>query len=232
MLFESARPSPRSFDLRWKYRSIPPGTQFRAWTAGPMVGVHVHWSSSSKPCRKRITGGKLPCSLCEAKMKCRWVGYVPVLDHPHLRQYVLILSETVGNAFSVTGLGQFMEFTRTIGARDPLQFRALLPGGSDAPLRIPSTIQNLKPCDITPWLLHLWQDDELSAFLLKQQAPEATPERNGSSQTEVPRVHSPASPSTNGADHAPDPATTTRPTDPPAGAGPDPHRGRNRPKRK
>ena len=170
-MFKSKDPSPRPLNLRWSYRKIAPGTDLHAWLAGPYCGVPTHWSKAtgrSHPCRSAITDGLLACSFCQSESKTRWIGYQPLYAEPGA-QIVVALSETVaplvkeitGQRGSL-GLGAWVRFFRTAGARDPLRI-------SQQPTKtgstFPVTLSRRGPQDLWPWLMQLWQDAELaSAF--------------------------------------------------------------------
>lgn len=163
-MFTSKKPQPRPDHLRWKYLRIAPGEQVEAWIAGALVGVDCHWAGCSKPCRDAMTGGKLPCYWCEQKAKRRWVGYLPLYQWQPYRQIVITVSPDVGLGLVETArLGVWSLFGRTMGVRDPLYVRFPNDHTNRA---LPVTLHRKGPADIRPWLLHLWQDEELEQFFL------------------------------------------------------------------
>jgi hypothetical protein len=214
-MFESQRPSPRPEHLRWHYHRIPPGGELRAWIAGRLVGLHVHWSDGSKPCRKKITGGMLKCPMCEAQMRTRWIGYLPVLDHRQ-RQLVVAVSESIGPGAENLAEWTDVRFVRSAGARDPLRIQVMV--GYEAS-KCPEALKRPGSRDIRPWLIHLWQDGELRAFFQAQVHAEGSSEHNQNSRNNggvVSSVGSDPAPlvpevSTNG--HSPPPAAHPATTD-------------------
>lgn len=192
-MFESARPQPRPAHLSWSYRRIPPGGTLRGFVAGPLVGVHVHWSASSKPCRKKLTGGLLDCPFCSAELRARWLGYLPLFEHTGKRMVVTI-SETLGDRASALLFGTDVEFYRTNGARDPLRIRHPSDYSRSA---TPASLSKTGPQDIRRWLVHLWQDRDLAAFFAQQLELQGSQEHNAGSETHLPEpIPPPPSPPT------------------------------------
>lgn len=168
-MFSSREPQPRPLNLRWSYRQIKPGTDLHGWVAGPYIGVVTHWSQTtgrSHPCRRLLTEDGLSCSFCVSESKSRWIGYQPLYVEGGA-QVVIALSETVAPIMREIikpggnlGLGAWVRFFRTAGARDPLRIAQQT---TKAAAAFPVSLSRRGPQDLWPWLLQLWQDPDLTA---------------------------------------------------------------------
>jgi hypothetical protein len=157
-----ATPTPKPAELRWKYLSVRPGDELKGWVAGQLLPITVHWAEASKPCHRAVTSGALSCKHCEAGMKTRVIGYVPLIDH-HGRKVVICASETVSVDLRLVAYKTEVRFSRGKGSRDPLQFRVLV--GHECSKIVPQSLERQKGgFDIQPWLLKLWQDEELKSW--------------------------------------------------------------------
>lgn len=169
-LFDSEIASPVPENLRWTRVKIPPGCTHKGWLAGKTVVVTCHWTNDkSQPCYNLITKGKLDCPYCEIPkpLKKRKIGYTPLIGKTGKKE-VVIVSEMMCPLINNIVIGQEVEFTRTVGPRDPLRIkltgfveagqapRKLIFGSDDRPMR--------HGHDITPWLLTFWGDRELQTF--------------------------------------------------------------------
>lgn len=179
-LFESASPQPLPSELRWHYVKIKPGEAVYGYVAGKMVGVWVHWLGGSKPCRSKMTNKTLPCPHCvDDGPRLRWLGYLPLWDRSG-RRVVVVVSNQVGPAVELLVYAQPVRLARTSGARDPLRVETPEP---HMDMRLAERLFRDGPHDLTPWLIHLWQDRELASWLKARSGATGTGEHNAGSPT-------------------------------------------------
>jgi len=155
-MFQSVQPTDLPLELRWRYVPVEGGETLHAWIVGPPVGVKVHWSDYSKPCRHAITGGKLKCPL-GPNCSPRFICYVPLLEVKRREQIVIIASKSVFPTVASFAHGSPVEIARPKSKNNPpLRITSVNPdtvGGMSS-----KNVAKRKPEDIRPYLLHLWQD--------------------------------------------------------------------------
>jgi hypothetical protein len=164
MLFKQASIKILPDNLQWRIIPVEPGDMVEGWYAGPMVLVDVHWiNKRSLPCRRAITDGKLPCP-CEREPKSiRTIGYVPILGKQRER-WVVIVSESVAAKMEAVKCGSPIRLSRPKKPKRPL-FLSMIEDGA---LGIENTkkMRAGAAChDISEFLLHVWQDRELTEHL-------------------------------------------------------------------
>jgi hypothetical protein len=164
MLFKQASIKTLPDNLQWRIIPVGPGESVEGWYAGPIVLVDVHWiAKRSFPCRRAITDGKLSCRCEKEPMSLRTIGYVPILTKARDR-WVVIVSEGVAAKFESIKCGSPIKLARPNKVKRPL-FVSMLDDGSMG-------IDNTKKMragaachDISEFLLHVWQDRELTEHL-------------------------------------------------------------------
>lgn len=156
--FKSVPPPILRPELTWKYKAIGPGEGLSARIAGPLVGVETHWAGRSRPCRRRLTEGFLACPGCQERQRVNWLGYQPLLDQ-YGRRVVVTVSPTTAYALAEMTPGTSVRLSRGKVARSALRVELLT--GPDS---LPKSARGTYKADIWPWLLQLWDDDELTTF--------------------------------------------------------------------
>jgi len=149
-------------ERRWRVIPVPPGTDVRGWIIGPVVGAVVHWSGdNSKPCRHAMSGGKLFCNCQRIPLASRKIGYLPYHNN-HGEKVVIILSNQVAAQAEKLKHGDPIKLVRPSTPKAPLKIEVwpAYECGEEKTKRV----RKWQPCDIQPWLLHLWQDPLLTRF--------------------------------------------------------------------
>lgn len=151
-------PDRREAIEHWTTVSVRAAHDLIGLLAGPPVAAPLHWLGQSKPCRRLLTGGSLPCRGCEASLKLRWGGYIPIIGTQGDR-LVVLCGESLVRECSEVPVGALLKFNYS-ERRRKLGFT------------VTSTIINQsiaqRPRDIRNWLLHLWGDEELRAYLISE----------------------------------------------------------------
>lgn len=161
-MFTPEAPDPIPVDRMWRCHQIEAGSQVNGWKIGPLVTVTVHWSGmASKPCHDKITGGKLPCRCATEKIASRKIGYLPLFTSSRER-VVVILSNTVALRVHPLPQGSPLKLARTLVPCAPLLY-SVWPS-FECSTQQTAACAKWVPCDIQPWLLHLWQDETLSGY--------------------------------------------------------------------
>lgn len=159
-MFQTSKPSVRPGKDHWRYEKVEPKTSFKALIAGPMVGVDCHWTTGTKPCVAAVTGGKLACPLCGPKYPLRWMGYLPLYDQFN-SQIVVGFKAQQGEKLLTMPLHQPIEIWRGKLKTFPILFKLI--DMDDWHYEPPKAKR--QPVDIMPWLLTLWRDVELTAWV-------------------------------------------------------------------
>lgn len=166
-------------NLAWRIVPVESQAPIEGWYAGLAVRVAVHWvCGRSIPCRRLMTGGVLRC-LCEDKpMSTRVICYTPVIDRARAK-WVVILSAIVGEKLRERKIGDVIRIGRPAKSRRPAWVEKL--DDNIMGVRQTSTMRATGGYDIGPYLLHVWQDAELSKFFnvefrksIKSSYPEET----------------------------------------------------------
>lgn len=146
--------------LKWRIIPLSAGAVLEGWLAGPVVPVACHWTGKrSVPCRRLITDGKMRCWCEDKPASVRVIGYAPIIDKARDR-YVVILSAAVAHKVERIKAGSAVRLTRPKAVKRPL-FVTQLPDdylGSDQTKKMRAGAIH----DICPYLLHVWQDQELT----------------------------------------------------------------------
>lgn len=166
-MFSSREPKKRSGIPYWDFIRLEMGKSFVGWLAGPVVGVEVHYHEGSRACRADLTDGAMRCAFCEEGIESRWVGYVPIWDESGVR-CVAIIGE------------RYRELALRIPLHAPVRVSKLVRQGK--PVKVqevdwtsgkpPVTGASLEPQDLRPWLLRLWGDADLTAWISEHARPE------------------------------------------------------------
>jgi hypothetical protein len=149
--------------LKWHIEAIPPETSVRGWLAGPVQRVVTHWNGkASKPCRAWMTKSKMLCQ-CQAEgvMNRRVIGYVPILFKNGDRS-VFIVSETVCKVLMTIKPGTLISLTRPKKEKKPIQVGLITENEYGEELS--KKMRHACIHDIGHYLLHVWQDKELTEF--------------------------------------------------------------------
>lgn len=158
-MFEYQKPSRKDSHLRWSHLRLEPGSTFKGWICGPLVGVTTHWNQGTRPCRDKITLGALSCSECIAKHKSGWAGYLPLFDVQG-KKWVALTGRDSEDYISRLSYGCAVKITKGKYRHAPL----VVQEEQWTVAVCPYLGQAMVPHDIRAWLLHLWGDEELEAY--------------------------------------------------------------------
>lgn len=145
---------------------LEPGEELVGWVVGGLVVVDCHFvfdfrspKGRSVPCRTRLTGGKLKCQCEDTPCSLRILGYLPLITRDNMR-VVVRLSATVARLMENAKMGTPVKFTRPKKGKRPWSVQMLSPYeiGEERTRKI----QQMVPFDIHEYLIHLWQDKELT----------------------------------------------------------------------
>lgn len=160
-MFESSKPE-RAFEgPNWKCASVPVGATWRVITRGPLVSVPGHFCGADKPCVSRLTEGALSCPFCGEK-SLRWIGYLPVFLSDEEPFLVIKPSESQIEKASTWPFCSRLIVSRPLERTRPCRYQ-LYENEYEQPgwlrrVRLTGSI------DIRPYLLHLWQVQELTEY--------------------------------------------------------------------
>lgn len=154
----------------WDWLRLDPGKSWQGWSAGPMVMVYVHHRGGSRPCRKVMTNGKLSCTGCADKLDLVWRGYLPLWDDAGGRWLCIIGERYYDLACDITFLSR-VKVTKLFARGCPIRAEAVPISG---PLQ-PSCIARRGPASIKPFLLRIWKDAELSAWVRSHPVEDPAP---------------------------------------------------------
>jgi len=163
MLFPVRRVSKIDPALKWETVEVTRTEPICGFIAGAVVPVEVHWGGASKPCRTKLTAGRLKCPFCKAKAKRREIGYQPIFTSDGIK-IVVPLSQTAAEEAQDFPFGHPVKLMRGKGATDRVRFYAWSPDEKQK-----KHLVKLMTCgsqDITKYLCcKLWGDSTLEKFL-------------------------------------------------------------------
>lgn len=168
-MFPDAPLEPLEPGLRWRCVKLEPGTTLRGFLCGKMKPVECHWvNESSKPCRLKITSGRLTCYCQTEPHSLRTIAYVPI-ETREREQLVVIVPKTTAMTVKTFGQGDVLEFMRGKRDKSPTRVRTVLP--EEMGIQRHQVIAKEAPRDISKYLLHLWGDLALQKFFAAPQEP-------------------------------------------------------------
>jgi len=166
-MFTSKRPGHRRGVEGWDYVRLEVGKRWYGYRAGPTVGIYTHHDHGTRACRSDLTGGALKCPYCElaegreadqwAKV---WRGYVPLWDEGGIRHVIIIGERYFDLSEEVSHLAPCV-VTKVAGRGSPLRIDPR-PADRGKPRLSPG---DEKPQDLTAWMLRIWKDAELEAWV-------------------------------------------------------------------
>lgn len=159
-MFRSRKPTRGAGTGYWDWIKLDLMKPFRAWLAGPIVGVEVHYAHGSRACRRCITDGGMKCAFCESQIPTTWRGYVPLWDEQGIKCVTLIGQRYLPLAQEIPHLSPVL-VTKTKRQGCPIRVEAS--GWSSG--KPPITGPEMGAQDLRPWLLRLWKDKELADWL-------------------------------------------------------------------
>lgn len=153
-------------ELAWETVSIGKGESMTGCIAGKVVVTETHWiydhrspKGRSVGCRSFLSAGKLAC-LCAIKpLGTRILGYCPLITTDRKR-YVVTLSESVAKKVVDIKPGTAIKLARPQTGIRPLTV-SLVPD-TEVGGRFAAVMRAAACHDIHEYLLHLWQDQELT----------------------------------------------------------------------
>ncbi|MBV9771901.1 MAG: hypothetical protein JOZ32_20180 [Bryobacterales bacterium] len=148
---------------------LEPGTTLRGLLCGKMKPLECHWvNESSKPCRSKITGGRLTCYCQQEPHSLRTIGYVPIETRDR-EQLVVIVPKTTALTIKTFVQGDALEFMRGKRDKSPTRVRTILPEEIGAQRH--KVVAAEQPREISRYLLHLWGDLALQKHFEGPQDP-------------------------------------------------------------
>lgn len=142
--------------LCWEVPKIKKGEWVEGVLAGEVKQVPCHWSgTSSKPCLRFMSEGKLPCHCDKEPASLRVVGYVPIITKDR-QKYVVVVSATTAYRLESVAPGKGIRLARPDKVKQAMNvvLRSDADIGEDF-------VKRMRPAcmhDISEYLLHLWQN--------------------------------------------------------------------------
>lgn len=159
--------------LKWETVPLGPDESLEGWIAGPVQVVQTHWDkfrNCSRPCRAFMSKGAVRCPCEDEPIRMRVIGYVPVIDK-YKKKFVVILSALVAHEAGKLKQGEAVKFLRPKIANRPVRIVRLGEGAIAS--SVGQLVRDRKPADIGEYLLHLWQDRELTEHFQVKYHPSA-----------------------------------------------------------
>lgn len=153
----------------WSNEPLKGGGVMRGWLAGDPVWVWLHKLRYSKPCRLRITDGKLSCPLCGGPKPTELRAYVPIYREDG-KQVFVIIPEYNADGLAGVQLHHAVKAFRGRETADPIR----VVRDKTTPDYKPPHPGRKDKVDIEPSLLRIWGDDELTRFFGLNPAEEKT----------------------------------------------------------
>lgn len=143
-------------DLKWTVARLKPGENLYGFTAGKVFPVWCHWAQPiSKPCRFRITNGRVPCPACDKMSKIRLIGYQPIISRDEQRLVVILNHSNTVDAEDIP-FAEPVKFAREKRDKSSIvpvkwsQYQEFEP--------LQKRIKEAGEKDVSKWLLNLWGD--------------------------------------------------------------------------
>lgn len=131
--------------------------------AGTAHTVPVHWNGTAlKGCKTHLTAGKLRCGLKAGPCPSRWVSYVPLIRCEDKRRIVVMVGLREVEKVTKLPHGTVVQVRRGATATAPVQVNRY-PLSKEAN-EIGEMIAKRRSEDIGSFILHLWQDRELTEW--------------------------------------------------------------------
>lgn len=159
-MFASRRPEKSRRGRFWNWLNPKLGQTLNGWLCGKVIGVETHYLAHTQPCRRFLTGGRMRCYCSTMKLESVWKGYVPLLDADGVQSFAIIGE-------------RYADLAEAIPMFAPVSISRLRSNGSPVCVKQsdwtvalpPLKTKDFRPKDIRPWLLKLWGDKELTAWL-------------------------------------------------------------------
>lgn len=160
-IIPQGEPLPTPDTHHWTYRRAQAGILMGPYLIGaPSWGCETHHiGDRSIPCYAELPNCKLPCPHCPKR--CQWTQYVPLIDCTGAKPERIVITggtKTRGDTLPLRP-GAAVKLSRGPGQTDTVRV-SVWPVGE--PCKVPLTAAGLCMVDITPYLLHLWQQRELT----------------------------------------------------------------------
>lgn len=163
----------RPESLNWRVERLAPEENLQGFVAGPPVRVYTHFlGGRTQPCRLWLTRGKMSCACEQGKMAVRVTGYLPLIL-PNGERVVMVVSDKVAKKFATLANATPIQISRPRALNAPFKIRQLDYDALSGTMRV--KVSSAGPHDIFTFLLHLWQNRELTVFFAMEFYPsEAT----------------------------------------------------------
>lgn len=161
---ERKKLTPFPQELRYKWVPVLPGQTIEGWILCKPWGLDSHYADKKKqtlPCRHALTKGLLKCfwgENCHPREIAYWALWVPTAR----KRLVVTLSRTPALIAEEFSVGSPVRLFRPKTNNNPPIEVTLLSGTDDPSLATTQRMRKRGEEDIFPYLLHLWQDQELS----------------------------------------------------------------------
>lgn len=159
-MFPKRTPGESRKQRTWTFCKVEPNTVITGWKAGDCVWVETHFVKASKPCKEAMTGGALPCTIDHLKFPLEWTGYFPFYDSIG-RPSVAIAKEYSQKLLTSLKLHSPIRVRRGASKTEPVVIEA-----TGSTVKFETTCHDrMTSADLRPWLLTLWKDAELVAWV-------------------------------------------------------------------
>lgn len=160
MSFPKADLPKRGEGSSWPRLEIGLGESREVFSAGPVVWAICHFAGAHKVCAEWMSGGELPCRFDHTKFKFDKVGYWPVYDDNHKPLFV-VLREYHEQRADELRLHFRYKLSMSKGEERSLGIKQV----SNKREFYTSVRWQMAEQHIEPWLLRLWKDAELTAWV-------------------------------------------------------------------
>lgn len=160
-MFGSRPPQKSRRGKFWDWLNPALGKSVNGWIAGPVVGVETHYLGRTQPCRYALTRGRMKCYCTASKLESVWKGYVPLWDENGVQAFAIIGERFADLAYAITMFAP-VTVSRLKSAGQPICVKQSDWTDQPPPRR---DLTQSKPVDFRPWLLKLWADKDLNAWL-------------------------------------------------------------------
>lgn len=149
------------------YVSTKCGESWHAWKAGDAVWFQCHQKGRTKPCLNAVTNGVLACPYCtDPNNRVALTGYLPLFREVDARPVFVVLHD-----YLFERIEDLKHLERVVVARGRVQSDGV--SVCRAPVQSPryhSTLpERMRPMDLIPALICIWNIPELAAWYLHTQ---------------------------------------------------------------
>lgn len=156
-------------ELCWECVKVKKDEHIDGVLAGRVYDVACHWDGrSSKPCRRFMSDGKIPCHCDEKPASLRVLGYVPLITKAREKIVVPVAASVVHRLEQIKP-GTPIRLARP--GRDKKPLSVIILRELDLGETFCKQMKHACCHDIAEYLLHLWQDPILCVHFGVQHRP-------------------------------------------------------------